>query len=241
MLVSKISNSNDSIKFKSKNNPVQKFQIITDKGALFVKEVNDKDIANEEKIKEITKFFTDSFINNTNDPSLTKYKNPQNYKKYISLLERTSSYYKQMFVEDDGNLTLLEARNSLGELCASVLTNTFKDFSGIFDNRTCYVDSIAVRKDYRANHVASVLMDKAIECSEGIYTDVFLASDNLAVPFQLKNGYRIMDYNNEPEKAVIDKINKFRGDYQKYITYMDKRLDNTTEPWFLRIYNKLIK
>ena len=241
MLVSKISNSNDSIKFKSKNNPVQKIQIITDKGALLVKEVNDKYIANEEKIKEITKFFTDSFINNTNDPSLTKYKNPQNYKKYISLLERTSSYYKQMFVEDDGNLTLLEARNSLVELCAAFLTNTFKDFSGIFDNRTCYVDSIAVRKDYRAKHVASILMDKAIECSEGIYTDVFLASDNLAVPFQLKNGYRIMDYNNEPEKAVIDKINKFRGDYQKYITYMDKRLDNTTEPWFLRIYNKLIK
>ena len=39
-------------------------------------------------------------------------------------------------------------------------------------------------------------MDKAIECSKNIYTDVFLASDNMAVPFQLKNGYRIMDYNN---------------------------------------------
>lgn len=241
MLLSKLPNENYSINFCSKNNPIPKFQINTTKGKLFVSEFTDKEVADEIKLKEISKFFTDNFINNTKDPSLTQYKNPQNYNKYITLLDRIKNYYREMFIENDGNLTVLEARNSLGELCGAVVTNTFKDISGIFDNKTCYVDSIAVRKDYRKNHVATILMDKAIGCSKGIYTDVFLASDNMAVPFQLKNGYRIMDYNNEAEKVVIDKINKFRGDYPEYITFMDKRLDETSEPWFLRIYNKLTK
>lgn len=240
MLVSKVSNNN-SINFSSKNNPIPNFQIKTDKGVLFVKEITSKDILNESKLKEITKFFANNFINNTNDPSLTQYKNPKNYNKYLKMLDRIKNYYKQMYVEDDGNLTVLEARNSLGDICASVVTNTFKDISGLFDSRTCYVDSIAVRKDYRKKHVATKLMDKAIDCSKGIYTDVFLASDNMSVPFQLKNGYRIMDYANEPERVIMDRINKFRGDYPNYITFMDKRLDDSSEPWFLRIYNKIPK
>lgn len=241
MLVSNVSNNNYSINFSSRNNPVQSFRLMTNKGALFVREVTDKDIAKDVNAKEIAKFFTDNFVNNTKDPSLTQYKNPQNYNKYVALLDRIKNYYKQMFIEDDGNLTVLEARNSLDELCASVVVNTFKDISGLFDKNTCYVDSIAVRKDYRNNHIATILMDKAVGCSKGIYTDVFLTSDNMAVPFQLKNGFRIMDYNNEPEKFVIDKINHFRGDYPDYITFMDKRLDKDSEPWFLRIYNQIVK
>lgn len=230
-----------SINFSSRNNPIPHFQVNTDKGMLFVKEITSRDILNENKLKELSKFFANNFINNTNDPSLTQYKNPTNYNKYLKMLDRIKNYYKQMYLDDDGNLTVLEARNSLGDLCAAVVTNTFKDISGLFDNKTCYVDSIAVRKDYRKNHVAKKLMDKAIGCSKEIYTDVFLASDNLAVPFQLKNGFRIMDYNNPPEREVIDRINKFRGDYPAYITFMVKRLDDTSEPWFLRIYNSFIK
>ena len=241
MLVSKISNDNYSTNFCSRNNPIPHFQILTKKGSLFVKEFTEKDACDDRKLKELTKFFADNFINNTNDPSLTQYKNPQNYNKYLNLIERIKNYYKQMFIDDDGNLTVLEARNSVGDLCGAVITNTFKDFSGIFDNKTCYVDSVAVRKDFRKNHVATKLMDKAIDCSKDIYTDVFLASDNMAVPFQLKNGYRIMDYNNPPEKAVIDALNESRGDYPDYVTFMDKRLEETSEPWFLRVYNNLIK
>ena len=241
MIVPKISSENYSISFSSKNNPIPPFKIMTSKGVLFVKEFTEKDAVYDEKLKELTKFFSDNFINNTKDPSLIQYKNPQNYNKYVELIDRIKKYYKQMFVEDDGNLTFLEARNSVGELAGAVVTNTFRDISGLFDNKTCYVDSVAVRKDYRKNHVATNLMDRAIGCSKGIYTDVFLASDNIAVPFQLKNGYRIMDYNNEPERFVIDKINKFRGDFPDYITFMDKRLDESAEPWYLRIYNKLVK
>ena len=52
-----------------------------------------------------------------------------------------------------------------------------------------------------------------------------------------------MDYSNKEEKAIIDYLNKFRGDYPDYITFMDKRLDETnqTEPWYKRIYNKIKK
>ena len=155
------------------------------------------------------------------------------------MLDRIKHSYINMFEEDDGNLTALEARNSKGELCGTVITNTFKDISGVFDNKTCYIDSVAVREDYRKNHIASKLIDKAIECSKTIYTDVLLISDNTAVPFHVKNGYRIMDYSSKAEKTVIDKINKFRGDFPDYVTYMDKKLNTISEPWYLRIYKKI--
>ncbi len=232
-----------SVSFGSKNNPVENFQIKTNKGTLYVKEFTKKNADNDESLYELAKFFTDSFIYNTKDPSLTKYKDPLNFQKYLDLLKRITKYYKQMFDEDDGNLTILEARNSIGELCGAVVTQTFKDYSGLADSKTCYVDSVAVKDSYRRQHVGQILMDKAINCSKGVYTDIFLASDNMAVPFQLKNGYRIMNYENKEEKFVIDKINRFRGDYPEYITFMDKKIDGceNTEPWYKRIYQKLKK
>ena len=84
-------------------------------------------------------------------------------------------------------------------------------------------------------------MEKAINCSKDVYSDVFLASDNLAVPFQLKNGYRIMNYQNPAEKKVIDRINKFRGDYPDYITFMDKKLNDSIDkkPWYQRVLENM--
>ncbi len=242
MVISGISSKNRAVTFGSQNNPVPKFRIKTENGTLFVKEFTQKDARYDTKIYELSKFFTDNFIYNTNDPSLTQYKNPENFEKYLDMLDRITKYYKKMFIEDDGNLTALEARNAIGELCGAVVTQTFKDdFSGLRDSKTCYVDSLAVRKKYRHNHVGRILMEKAINCSKDVYTDVFLASDNLAVPFQLKNGYRIMDYNNPAEKEVIDQINKFRGDYPDYITFMDKKLTESDEhtPWYQRVLEKM--
>ena len=242
MVIQGISSKRYTPAFGSQNNPVSKFQIKTDKGTLYVKEFTYKDARYDTKMYEMAKFFTDNFVYNTNDPSLTQYKKPENFEKYLNMLDKITKYYKEMFLEDDGNLTALEARNAIGELCGAVITQTFNDtHSGLSDNRTCYVDSVAVKKQYRHNHVGRILMEKAINCSKDVYTDVFLASNNLAVPFQLKNGYRIMNYNNPSEKAVIDEINKFRGDYPDYITFMDKKLDNSAEnnPWYERVFEKM--
>ncbi len=244
MVVSGISSKNSAVTFGSQNNPVSKFQIKTDNGTLYVKEFTIKDAMYDSKMYEMAKFFTDNFIYNTNDPSLTQYKNPENFEKYLNMLDKITRYYKDMFIEDDGNLTALQARNAIGELCGAVITQTFNDsHSGLSDDKTCYVDSLAVKKKYRHNHVGRILMDKAINCSKDVYTDVFLASDNLAVPFQVKNGYRVMDYNNPDEKEVIDQINKFRGDYPDYITFMDKKItkDKEHKPWYQRIVEKMHK
>ena len=232
------SGRNHSVTFGSQNNPVSKFQIKTDKGTLFVKEFSEKDARYNSKMYELAKFFSDNFINNTNDPSLTQYKKPENFEKYLNMIDGMTRYYKKMFIQDDGNLTVLEARNAVGELCAAVVAQTFNDeASGLKDEKTCYIDSIAVKKKYRHNHVGQILMNKAVNCSKDVYTDAFLASDNLAVDFQLKNGYRIMDYNNPDEKIVIDKINQFRKDYPDYITFMDKKLTTAKNhtPWYKRV------
>ena len=226
--------NNSFLGFKSRNNPVPDFKIKTSKGELTVKEFSAKDAANRKDLYKLTKFFADGFISNTEDPSFLQYKDKKNKQKYLRMLNMMTDYYGNMFKVDDGNLTVLVAKNNKGKIAGAVVTNTLNE-AGVSEKNTCYVDSIAVASKYRKNKVGQIMQNKAIECSKNIYQDVFLASDNLAVEFQLKNGFRKLDYSNPAEKRVIDKINSERGDYPDYITFMDKQISNSDKPWYDRV------
>lgn len=226
--------NNSVFTFKSRNNPVQDFKIQTSKGELLVREFSAKDAENHKDLYNLTKFFADGFISNTKDPSFLQYKDKKNKQKYLRMLDKMTDYYRNIFHIDDGNLTVLVAKNNKDKIVGAVITNTLNE-AGVYEKSTCYVDSIAVDSKYRKNKVGQILQNKAIECSKSVYQDVFLASDNLAVGFQLKNGFRKMDYSNPSEKKVIDKINSERGDYPDYITFMDKKLSDSDKPWYERV------
>ena len=230
----KISN-NPMLSFTSRNNPVPDFKIKTQKGELTVKEFTIEDAKNRNDLLELTEFFVKGFMSNTEDPKYTQFNNEKNKQGYLYKLNAMADYYGDMFKVDDGNLTVLVAKDSKGELAGAVIANTLNE-AGVHEKSTCYIDSIAVAQEYRKNKVGQILENKAIECSKDIYQDVFLASDNLAVGFQLKNGFRILDYTNPAEKRVIDKINLERCDYPDYITFMDKSISPSDTPWYERAF-----
>ena len=212
------------INFQSKNNPVKPFVINTPKGKLYVHEFKEVDANSSTKPKKLAKFFMDSFINNTKDPWFLSLKKDE--EKYNNAITHFTEYYRSMFKKDDGNLTMLVAHNKDKKLCGAVVVNTLNE-SGVNDSLTCYIDSVAVSPEFRKSGVGRLLMDKAISCSKDVYTDAFLASDNMAVPFQLKNGFKPLDYSNHNEQKIINKINADRGDYPDYITFMHKKLKET--------------
>ncbi len=229
-------NNANSINFKSRNNPVMPFVINTQKGKLYVKEFREADAKSQKESENLAKFLIVGFISTTKDPWFLNLKDPQNTNKYKEAIKHFGEYYSSMFKKDDGNLTILVAHNNKNKLCGAVVTNTLNE-AGVIDSQTCYVDSIAVSPAYRKQGIGKLLMEKAISCSKDIYTDSFLASDNMAVSFQEKNGYKALDYSNPTERKIIDKINATRGDYPEYVTFMHKQLkenDNDTD-WANRI------
>lgn len=225
-----------TINFKSRNNPVTPFVINTQKGNLFVKEFREADAKSQKQSEKLAKFFVDGFISNTKDPWFLSLKDKNNKNKYKDAIKHFAKYYSSMFEKDDGNLTILVACNEKNKLCGAVVTNTLNE-AGVVDSQTCYIDSIAVDPVYRKQGIGKLLMEKAISCSKDIYTDSFLASDNMAVAFQERNGYKALDYSNPLERKIIDKINATRGDYPEYITFMHKKLkDNSKDnTWANRI------
>jgi len=228
--------NNYSLKFTSRNNPIRDFKISTPMGELEVKEFTPKDAQNRNKLRNLAKFFLDGFISNTNDPSFLQYKEPQNKRKYVNAINTFTDYYQNVFNNDDGNLTVLVAKNKKGKIAGAVITNTMKE-AGIEEKSTCYVDSIAVDSKYRRNKVGQILQDKAIMCSKDVYSDVFLVSDNMAVDFQLSNGFKKMEENNLSEKQIIDILADERIDYPDYVSFMYKKLPNAKDktPWYERI------
>jgi len=224
----------NKISFGSAKNPVKPFVINTDKGQLFVKETNVKNI-DESETKLLTKFFADNFIDNTNDPLLLQYKN-KNTLGYIGYLLTLFNYYTKIFQKDDGHTTLLEAKDENGKLCGAVLTNTF-DEEPLYDDKICFLNALVVDKEYRKNNVGKILMDKAINCSKEIYDDIFVSAEALAQNFYIKQGYRHLDYDNPFEKYVIEEMN-INDDYPEYIKYMTKKIKKNDENGFIRLYDK---
>lgn len=214
-----------AINFKSKNNPIKPFIINTPNGKLYVREFQENDSNFEKQSENLAKFLLNAFRNNTKDPWFLSLKDE---KKFKDATKHFTEYYKSMFKKDDGNLTMLIANNNKNQLCGAVVTNTLNE-SGVSDSQTCYIDSIAVSPKYRKCGVGRILMEKAISCSKDIYTDTFLISDNMAVDFEIKNGYKSLDYSNQSERKIIDKINENRKDYPDYVTYMHKKLKDNND------------
>ena len=230
MRVSSIQNQT----FTSRNNPINDFKIVTNKGTLLVKEFTHKDASDREKVFSLAKFFLDGFISNTEDPAFLRFAKPENKQMYLKFLDRMTEYYKAMFKNDDGNLTVLVAKDDKDKLAGAIVSNTLNE-EGVSEKATCYLDSIAVAPHLRNNKVGAILENTILEWAKNIYTDVFLASDNLAIGFQLKNGFRVLNYSNPSERRIIDKINSVREDYPDYVTYMDKKIAESSVPWYERV------
>ena len=69
--------SNNSLNFKSLNNPVKPFVIKTKLGDLSCVEISSKELYRSKKLQELSHFFCKNFASLTADPYWLKYNNPR--------------------------------------------------------------------------------------------------------------------------------------------------------------------
>ena len=110
-------------------------------------------------------------------------------------------------------------KNSKDELCAGIVSTPLNITDKIKNDKTLYIDSLAVDKKYRNNHVAQKLVDSVIDSSKGRYDDTFLVAYNESVPFYKKQGFS--DIKNE---EFITNLAEDRLDYPEYASFLSKKL-----------------
>ena len=225
--------------FGSVNCPVKSFQIQTTADELVVKEMTAADCEAQVETYKLAKFFTDNFIDGSVDPSWMRYKDPENSDCYKIQIKNMMHFIHHVFAKDDGNSTILVARDSENNVRGGIIGCGFDEFKGLEDPKTYYIDSFAVDKAFRKNKVGTILMNKSLETTKGLFTDAILAGYNKAVPMYSKFGFKLMDISNPEARAVFERVRKERGDIPKYTQLMELTLDENATRWWKRAFKNL--
>ena len=187
--------------FGSLNRPVESFSIFTRKGELRVTELNRRNMTFDKLFKTAV-----LFNRNFNDALGERELNP------TKGATRVANLYKRFFKNDDGNTTLLVARNKKGGIKAAVLSYRSAD------GESLYVDSIATDRDYRGCGIGKILLDKVIETGEGIFGKVMLFAYKSAYGFYLKDGFSLTPRAGEKSvKLQLEREGRMYGiaDYER--------------------------
>lgn len=193
--------SGEKPSFGSLNRPVESFSIFTRKGELRVTELNKRNMTFDKLFKTAV-----LFNRNFNDALGEKELNP------TKGATRVANLYKRFFKNDDGNTTLLVARNKKGGIKAAVLSYRSAD------GESLYVDSIATDRDYRGCGIGKILLDKVIETGEGIFGKVMLFAYKSAYGFYLKDGFSLTPRAGEKSvKLQLEREGRMYGiaDYER--------------------------
>ncbi len=220
--------STSSLNFQSRNNPLKPFIIKTRLGDLACSEIPSKDLCQSQKLYELSHFFCKNFASLTEDPYWLKYNNP-NYKNIFA--SSFFNYLNNKIANDDGNLTMIVAKNKKGKVQAACLSYTY-DLLPEGYNTVCYVDSLAVNDEYRRNGIAKTLLDKTEEINKNIFTDIFLTGEVLARKFYEKIGYSKLDEKDPAQRFYINYLNNERGAEMKYLIPFNKPLQKDKPRWF---------
>lgn len=233
-------NTNQSLTcFGSKNKPVEAFEIDTKQGKLFVREMNADNSFPKEEANNLVKMFIDNFIDGSGSPRWKKYNHPANKEKYETLIQKYTGYIKHLLVNDDGNTTILVAKDSKNNIKAGIISMSYKEVRGLEDNKTFYLDALAVDRQYRNNNVATTLINKALETAKGIFSDFILIGENKAVPLYAKLGFTRPDTTNAKINTVVEKIQKSSADVPRYRKLMHKVLNPEETRWWERAFLKI--
>ena len=217
-----------STSFTSRNNPVKPFLISTKLGELSCFEIPSEQLLNNKTLNEFSHFFCQNFASLTNDPYWLSYNNPQYQNNVAKDFVR---YLKSKIINDDGNLTMLVAKDKDGKLQGACLSYGFDEVPYV-KNTTCYIDSISVNPEYRGFSVGKKLLENTCEINKNTFTDVFLKGEVLAAGFYKKQGYKKLNSNDAGQKFVADFIKSISGDDLNYLLLFTKPLQPKKPRWY---------
>lgn len=220
------------ISYTSKNCPIKPFKIKTSKGMLYCKEVEYNKNYGKSFYSKIGTFFLDIFANTSSHPFWKKCRKPTLEKDvYNGYIKDNIQEYSQMIKSPD--TTFIICKNRWGRIKAAIYTRAFS-IAELNEPKTLYIDSIAVDKNYRGNHIGKKLLNKVLNSSKGRFEDAFLVAYKESAPFYKKLGFTNTE-GSISKSRTLKRLAKERIDYPDYAEFLEKSLsNNSTEKWYQR-------
>lgn len=225
MKVNKIHSPNN---FQSKNNPIKPFVINTKVGRLFVSETPIEEFKDRKFLRKILRFFIENFASSTKDPYWLRFKDTSNRGRMIDFYE---DYMRPTINKDDGNMSLLVARDKTGKLCGACWSHSYRQIPEAQET-TCYIEALAVDKKYRGCRLGERLLNVTLNANKKTFTDVFLRGEMYAVGFYKRMGFDVMSESIPAQQPVMKILAEMGEGYPDYIKFFTKALQPSKPRWF---------
>lgn len=228
--------TNNNFTFKSFNQPVKPFSIKTKNDEIKFKEIDYTQPQSDEFLDNISEFFLDNFATQTANPEWQGVrKNTIGFNQNVYDVVKEEIFFKPLQkVLNDPDTTLMVGYNKNNKLVAGIQTQNLNLRPDIEDDKTLYVDSLAVDKQYRGNHIGQTLLNNVIESTENKYSDVFLVGYNESVPF-----YKKQNFTEVSDPKVTENLSDCVSEYPDYMTFLEKPIDKTQSRWTERVSKKI--
>ncbi len=220
--------------FTSRLNPIPKSIVNTTSGKLTLREAMPSELQNPKFLEKLAKFFCDNFSSNTDDPSWLAYSTvPKKIQKNI--VDTFVRSLKDIFKNDDGNMTLLLAKDKRSKIQGACLSYGY-DFVDGSKDYTLYIDSIAVNKNFRGLKLGKQMLQKTIDANKdnSKFTDVFLVGEKRAHGFYKKFGFSDLKIQDPDQRKVINFLAIDRRDYPEYADFLTYPLKKEQPRWYAK-------
>lgn len=227
-----IQNNFNSPQFTSKLNPISPSIVKTKYGKLTLREAKQSELQNPKFLEKLSKFFCKNFASDTCDPSWLAY-NTVSKKVREGIVDSFVRSLKDIFKTDDGNMTLLLAKDKRNKIQGACLSYGYDLVDGSKDY-TLYVDSIAVNKLFRGFKLGKKMLQKTFEANKdnSKFTDVFLVGEKNAHGFYKKLGFSDLKLQNPDQRKVLNFIAIDRADYPEYADFLTLPLKSEQPRWY---------
>ncbi len=224
-----VSNNYSQQNFTSKLCPVRPFRVKTNAGKLYIKEVTKKEVNQKSFINNLAKVLAKNIASNTEDPSWKIIFKQDREGKLV--IENFKRYLKRRLNTNDDTLTLLVAYDKKKKIQGACMSFGFDDVPTC-EKSVCYIESLGINPKYRGAGVGKLMVEKTLESAKNIFTDAYLASENLALGFYKKLGFKKLNPAYEAQKTIIDFIALDRADYPEYVSLLTKPLQQNKPRWY---------
>lgn len=229
-----ITSNTPKVEFTSRLNPVPPSVMHTVKGKITIYEATKDEIKRNGFAQKLMRFFCKNEASISNHPVLQIFNEPGKTDLCNQIVKVLSDKLKNLLKYDDGNLTLLLAKDKKNKLCGACLSYGYDEIPSV-EATTCYIDCIAVDSGFRGLKLGKTMMDKTIQSAQNIFSDMFLKAEVNALGFYKSLGFEELSEMSPNQKKVIDYIvteTLGTGDYQKFLKLCTKPLQKDKSRWY---------
>lgn len=229
----KVSGQNSKpVQFTSRLCPIKPSVVKTKWGKLTLEEVKPLEIRQKCFFENLATFFGKNFTS----PDWQLFKESTKNPEYKMVKDNFVQNLKALFKNDDGNLTLLVARDKHKKIQGACLSYGY-DLVPNSKNYTLYIDSICVNKPYRGYSLGKKMLQKTLNAfsKNSNFSDVFLTGEKNALGFYKKMGFSTFNLSDSNQQKVSKFIALDRFDYPKYVDFLTKPLNPNKERWYNRV------